>query len=193
MTAMTGNAGSWRRSPWRAVLYAIPAALLLTPAVAMQFTSEVQWSGFDFVAGAVLLFGTAGVIDLASLKAGSLAYRLGAALAVLIGFLLIWINGAVGFIGDEDNPANLLFIGIILLAVVGAVFAGFRARGMAYTMFAAAFAQTMIGAMILAVGWGAGNPPGTVGLTMLNGVFIALWLMSGGLFRLAARDALKDS
>jgi len=105
----------------------------------------------------------------------------------------VWINGAVGMIGDEDNPANLLFMGVILLAVIGAVFAGFRARGMAFAMYAAAFAQTMIGAAILAIGWGSEDPPGTVGLLMLNGVFVALWLLSGGLFRLAARDQVRGS
>jgi hypothetical protein len=130
MTTIIEQGGEWRRSPWRLLLWAVPTALLLVPAVAMQFTREVQWSAFDFVFASVLLFGSAGTIDLAIRKGGSTAYRFGAGLAVLVSFLLIWINGAVGVIGDEDNPANLMFIAIIMIAAGGAVAAKFEARGM---------------------------------------------------------------
>src|SRR5207253_2044836 len=56
---------TWRRNPLRLALFASPAALLVVPAVAMRYTSEVDWSGFDFVFAAVLLFGSAGLAGLA--------------------------------------------------------------------------------------------------------------------------------
>ena len=188
MTATIDQGGGWRRSPWRLLLWAIPTALLITPAVAMRFTAEVQWSAFDFVFAAVLLYGTAGLIDLAIRKGGSAAYRFGAGLAVLVSFLLVWINGAVGVIGSEDNPANLMFIGIILVAAAGAVIARFEARGMARAMLVAFALNAAIAAAAPIFGWGADEPPGTIRLTMLIGVFAAMWGLSSALFARAARD-----
>ena len=188
MTTTIGQQHGWRRSPWRLLLWAIPTGLLILPAVAMQFTEEVQWTGFDFVFAFVLLFGTTGLIDLAIRKGGSTPYRLGAGLAVMISFLLVWINGAVGIIGNEDNPANLVYIGQILIAAVGSVMARFEARGMMFAMFATATVQALVTVTALVIGLGAGDPPGAAGLAMLNGVFLALWLISAGLFRMAAHQ-----
>jgi len=187
MTATT-EPSNWRRSPWRFVLWAIPTALLIAPAVAMQFTGEVQWSPFDFVFASVLLFGLAGTIDLAIRKGGSMAYRLGAGLAVLDSFLLIWVNGAVGVIGDEDNPANLTFIAIIMIAAAGAIAARFEARGMARAMTIAFVLNAALAVLTPVYGWGADEPPGTLGLTMLIGGFATLWGLSAALFAKAARD-----
>ena len=41
----------------RKVMWSIIAALLLAPLIAMQFTREVAWTGFDFVAAGALLIG----------------------------------------------------------------------------------------------------------------------------------------
>jgi hypothetical protein len=187
MAATIGQGAGWR-SPWRLLLWAVPTALLIAPAVAMQFTAEVQWSAFDFVFAAALLYGTTGLIDLAVRKGGSMADRLGAGLAVLISFLLVWINGAVGMIGNEDNPANLMFLVVIGIAAVGAAIARFRARGMARAMGAAAIAQGAITALVPIRNWGTEDAPGTLGLMFLVGVFAVLWGLSAALFVKAAHD-----
>ena len=72
MTA-TLHPDTWRRSPLRMLMWATPTALLIAPAVAMQFTREVQWTAFDFVFAAVLLFGATGTVDRAIRKGGSTA------------------------------------------------------------------------------------------------------------------------
>lgn len=41
------------------------------------------------------------------------------------------MNGAVGIVGSEDNPANLMYGGVLAVGIVGAVIARFRAEGMA--------------------------------------------------------------
>jgi hypothetical protein len=188
MTATIERNGGWRRSPWRLLLWGIPTALLIAPAVAMQFTREVQWSAFDFVLASVLLYGATGTIDLAIRKGGSTAFRLGAGLAVLVSFLLVWINGAVGAIGDEDNPANLMFVAIIMIAAAGAVSARFEARGMARAMTVAFVLNAAVAVLAPVYGWGADEPPGTIGLTMLIGGFATMWGLSAALFAKAARD-----
>lgn len=192
MTATLQDNG-WSRSPWRLVLWTIPTALLITPAVMMLRAVEGWlWTPFDFVFAAVLLYGTTGLIDLAIRKGGSMAYRFGAALAVLVSFLLVWINGAVGVIGDEDNPANLLFIGIIFLALGGAALARFEAKGMARAMLLAFVLTAAIAVAALVFGWGADEPPGTVRLAMLISGFAFMWGLSAALFAKAARDDARS-
>ena len=77
----------------------------------------------------VMLGGAGLLVELVVRASGNPAYRAGAFVAIAAIFLLVWVNGAVGFLGDEDNPANLMFGGVILVAVVGSVFLGFHASG----------------------------------------------------------------
>ena len=55
MTAI-GQPGGWARSPGRMLLWAVPTALMATPAVMMaRAVDGWRWSPFDFVFAAVLL------------------------------------------------------------------------------------------------------------------------------------------
>jgi hypothetical protein len=81
-------------------------------------------------------------------------------------------------IGSENNPINLLFGGVLLIALVGAIIARFKPAGMARTMVAAAIAQAAIGASGFAI-----DTRGTV----FSIGFSALWLIAAGLFGVAAR------
>jgi hypothetical protein len=172
---------------WRIAGWGFAAALIVTPAVAMQFTSEVKWTALDFVFAAVMIGGTGLLIELAVRTSHNLAYRAGAALALLTAFLLVWINAAVGIIGNEDNPANLVFLGIVGVAAVGTLLARARPNGMARTMFVTAAAQALTGAAVFAFGIASTQPPGPVGLPVLIEGFAAMWLGSAMLFRRAAR------
>src|SRR5205085_1358181 len=69
------------------------------------------------------------------------AYRAASGIAIVTAFLTVWVNLAVGMLGSERNPANLLFGGVLAIALVGALLARFRPRGMARAMQAAATAQ----------------------------------------------------
>lgn len=174
---------------WRIVGWGFAAALILTPAVAMQFSTAVNWTLFDFAFAALLIGGTALLIDLAARASSEWSYRCGALLAVTAAFLLIWINGAVGIIGDSGNPPNLVFLGIIVVAVAGAVIAKARPAGMARAMGVAAAAQALTGLVVLVAGIGSMQPPGPLGLFALIEFFAGLWLGSALLFRLSARQA----
>ena len=177
--------------PWRIIGWSGAAALLALPAVAMQFTPEVVWTTGDFVAmGAMLL--TAGLALEGLVRASrSVPYRLGAAIAVLAGFLLIWVNLAVGFLGDEGNPANLAFLLVHATAIGGAVLAGFRAQGMARTMVAAAVVQVLVAAFGFAAGYASPGGAGVFEVVMGSTLFGGLWLASAVLFAWAARPAAR--
>lgn len=74
-------------------------ALLLIPFIAMQFSSEVDWSPFDFAVMGVLLFVTALLCELVLRKVRSLQKRLMVCGAVLLLFFLVWAELAVGIFG----------------------------------------------------------------------------------------------
>ena len=166
-------------NPWRVVGWSIPVLLLMLPAVAMQFTSEVNWTVSDFIFAALMFASVGLAFELIVRTSDSLAYRFGAGLAVIGAFLTIWVNGAVGMIGSEDNPYNLLFGGVLLVALLGAVLARFRAGGMARAMAVAAIAQIALGAVGATI-----DPHGAV----FSVGFAGLWLLSAALFWTSARE-----
>jgi hypothetical protein len=153
----------------------------------MAVGAEVAWTGFDFAAGAVLL-GILGLgAELAGRSRGGASARLGMALAVLTGFLLVWVNLAVGVIGSERNDANLLFAGVLAVAGGGALLARFEPSGMARAMLATAGVHTLVGVAAVALGLGSNGsawPWDVVGSTVL---FAGLWLTAAALFDRAAR------
>jgi len=171
-------------------LAVVVGLILLVPLVAMQFTDEVAWTAFDFAFAAALLFGTGFAYLLVTGKSRSIAYKAGVAIALLSGFLLIWVNGAVGIIGDEHNPANLLYGGVLAVGLIGAAVARLRPRGMSHTLFAMAVAQLLVPVIALVV-WTASfsEPPGMLGVFVINACFALLLAGSALLFRLAAEQA----
>ena len=174
----------------RLIVWAVVVALiLLIPLVAMQFTSEVNWTLSDFVFAGALLFGTGLTYELVARKAGGIAYRAAVGVALAAAFLLVWINGAVGIIGNEDNPANLMYGGVLAVGSIGAMIARFQPQGMARALFATALAQMLV-PMIALIVWrpSLDDAPGIVGVFMLNAFFVMLFVVSALFFRRAARE-----
>lgn len=78
------------------VIGLITASILLIPLVAMQFTDEVNWTLFDFIVAGVLLFATGLLFDLILRKIKVKTYRIAALFVLILAFLLVWIELAVG-------------------------------------------------------------------------------------------------
>jgi hypothetical protein len=164
----------------------IAALILMVPFVAMQVTDQVNWSLFDFVVAGALLVGTGLLYELAARKARTVVYRAAAGVAVGAAFVLTWVNLAVGIIGEPDERANVLYLAVPAVGIIGAVIARLEPRGMARALFATALAQALIAAIALILGWGAPGT-GSLAIVALNGMFVALFAGSAWLFRLAAR------
>lgn len=175
-----------QRHGWRLAGWGLLAGLLALPAVAMRFTDEVRWDAADFLVMGILLGSVGAGAELAVRLSRNLAYRLGFGLALLAGFLLLWINLAVGIIGGEDNPANAMYGAVLLIAFCGSFIALFRAEGMGWTMVAAAIVQCLV--PFIAEFRGLGGGPQVLFLTVF---FAALWLTSSVLFRHAARETVS--
>jgi hypothetical protein len=77
------------------ILIAVPA-LLLIPLIAMQYTDEVKWSLFDFVVAGILLAGVGFTFEFIMRKIKVTKFRIAACFGLLLVFLLIWIELAVG-------------------------------------------------------------------------------------------------
>jgi succinate-acetate transporter protein len=75
------------------------AVLLLIPLIAMQFTDEVNWSMSDFIVAAVLLLVAVFTYELISRKVKAPTNRTILSVTLLIIFLLIWAELAVGIFG----------------------------------------------------------------------------------------------
>lgn len=183
--AEAGMGRGW--NPWRVTGWSAVAVILMLPLVAMQFTDEVDWSPFDFVAAGLLLGGTGACIELVVRRSTSMAYRAAAGLALLAAFALIWLNGAVGIIGDESDDSNLMLAGVLAIALLGALVARFRPLGMARAMLATAAAQALVGVTAVLAGWGSTGAGHPWDIAILTAGFVALWLGSAWLFLRAAR------
>ena len=168
-----------RGSMWRMFGWGFAALLLLFPLVAMQFTSEVNWTAGDFLVAA-LMIGVVGLaLELVVRFTRNSAYRAAAGAALAAGLLILWANGAVGMIGDEGNSYNLLFLGVIGVALLGAIAARFRPVGMALAMGAATVAHLGV-----ALGGLSADFRGAI----VSAAFALPWLLSAALFRRAARE-----
>ncbi len=162
------------------------AFILLLPLLAMQITDEVVWDLADFAVAGALLVGTGLTYELVARKAGHLAYRAAVGLALAGALLIVWMSLAVGIVGVEGDPADLMYGGVIAVGVFGAFIARFQPRGMARALFATACAQALVAAIALIL---AEYPAEVIrSVVILNGFFIALFVGSAWLFRKAARQ-----
>lgn len=159
------------------------AVLLLLPAIAMQFSTEVDWGAEDFLVAAVMLSGACAALELLLRRPADAWYAAAFVLALGVGFVLLWANLAVGLIGGEQHPANALYLAVIAVVLGGVLLARMRPRGMATAMAATAVAQALV-ALAALVLWPL-DPAAVLGV---NGVFVAGWSVAGVGFALAARN-----
>ena len=178
------------------ILIIVAAAFILSvPLIAMRFTDEVAWDRFDFAVAWFVLVSAGLMYKFATRNAPSLMYRVAVGVAVATALILVWMNLAVGLIGSEDNPANLMYGGVLAVGLIGAVIGRFRPHGMARALFATALAQALVPVIALIV-W---KPPasstdallGILGVFAVNALFVALFILSGLLFRRASGTPIR--
>ena len=174
------NPSARGRNRWSLPIWGIAGLLLLVPAVAMQFTSEVYWTASDFIVMGAMLAIACGALELGARMSSNTSYRAAVGIAIIAAFLTVWVNLAVGMLGAEGNPANLLFGVVLAVGIVGALLSWFRARGMARAMEATALAQAAMTVYALFGGYAE--------VVFHIGFFIIPWVLSAQLFRKAARE-----
>ena len=193
--------GTWMLGIKRAAVRVglVTGLLLLIPLTAELIFDEMAWSAFDFVFAGVLLFGAGLTYEVVASRAPNLTYQAAVGLALMTSLFLIVTNGAVGIIGSEDNPANIMYFGVLAVGFLGAIVARLQPDGMARALYAMAAAQASIAVIALVAGaidptfWA--EAPGTpvpsrwyqvFQIVGANGMFITLFLASAFLFRNAS-------
>lgn len=96
-------------------------------------------------------------------------------MSVMGGFLMVWANLAVGIIGNEEDPRNLMFYGVLLIGVVGALVTKFNARGLTWTVRTMAAAQVVIFLVSALLDWAL--------LPVFTVFYVSLWVIAGELFK----------
>ena len=112
------------------------------------------------------------------------AYRVAAGLALTAAFLIVWLNAAAGLIGiEDDDPANVLYFGVLAIGLMGAVVARLQPRGLALALLATALAQAVVGVIALE----SPNTASPAQIVSLHGVLVAMFAGAAWLFRHAAQ------
>lgn len=179
MAGTTANHDGRGSARERLAVWGGAAALMVLPVLAVRSIEELTSDPGDFMFLAIMLAGVGIAYELSARVTDRNAYWAGVGLALAAALLSVWINLAVGIIGSEDNPANLIYVAVLAVAALGAVLARFRPLGMARAMVATAAAQALAFLVALVAGLGFTGP-----ITIF---FAALWLLSASLFRRAAR------
>jgi hypothetical protein len=160
-------------------------ALLMVPLVASRLVPDWNWNAGGFLFLYVLLFGTGMAYAVIARKMGAWSYKAAVAVALAAGFALGWSN--MVHVADSENPANLVYYSVLAIGVIGAWLAHLEARGLARTLFAMAATLALI-AVILP----SGAPPEMARrMAIGHGVFVALFIASGLLFRHASPERLR--
>lgn len=78
----------------------VVAITVLIPLVAMQFTSQVRWSLFDFIVAAVVLLSAGLLVEIILRSATSPLRRAILCLILFVALVLLWMELAVGIFGS---------------------------------------------------------------------------------------------
>ncbi len=163
----------------RQIVWGTAALLLLVPFVLMQFMRDLTWVGADFAVMGFMLLTACSTYEFAVWLNANIAYRAAFGIALAAAFILVCLTLTIGIIGDENNPPNLMFAGVLAVGFVGAIRARFRPRGMSRALVATAITQALVGVVAAAANWG-------YEAAALGVFFCAMWMISASLFRNAS-------
>jgi hypothetical protein len=163
--------------------------ILLIPLV-LTLLASWHWRPGAFVLAFVLLFGGAGLTYglVAKKMMTNKAYRFAVGVALAAVFILVWMNAAVGGILGDD-PANMMYFGVLLVGFIGAVIARLEPQSMSRALFATAFAMVLVPVIALIIGTPA-FANGVVAVFGLHSFFAMLFVASALFFRRASADRL---
>jgi hypothetical protein len=160
----------------------VALGLLMVPLVASQLVDGWNWPPGTFVFVYVLFFGTGMVYALIARRMGARSYKAAVGLALVAGFGLGWAN--MVHMTEVENPAYLVYFGVLVMGGVGAWIARLEAPGMARALYAMAVVLALMAGVQFLL---SGAPTGPErNQTIMRGVCVAFFAASGLLFRHAS-------
>lgn len=142
----------------------------------------MTWDLIDYLVASVMVTGLVGGGILVFKMSPNWRYRLGTLIMLITGFLLVWINGAVGIIGSEDSTITRVLFAIPVIVVLRALWFRFSHQGMASSALMAAVLHGLVAITALISGAGAEGPIWPSDVILASVFFIVLWAGSAALF-----------
>lgn len=170
------------------VAAAVTGLLLLIPLIAMQFTDEVKWTGFDFLVAGTLLFAIGSFYVIATKSAPNIMHRVAMAIGLGAMLFMIWVNLAVGIIGAGPNAGNLMYIAVVVIGVIGIVRSRFLPGRMELAMYGIALTLVFVTAIALLTGMDRYPGSSMNEILGVNAFLAAPFVLSGLVFRHVARE-----
>lgn len=112
-----------------------------------------------------------------------------AAVVLAIGstLFMIWANLSVGLIGGGPNPGNLMYIGVVAVVIIGALFSGFTSSGLERAMYATVLAFVLVVIIALFANMHEYPSSSVIEIIGVNAFFAAPFFLAGLLFRYAGK------
>ena len=160
-------------------------ALLMVPLVASRVVEGWHWGAGSFVFVYVLFFATGMAYALIARKMGVWSYKAGVGVALVSGFALGW--STMVQTADSGHPERLWYLSVLVVGFIGACLARLKAPRLAVTLFAMAATLALITVMLP-----SGAPPDMARrMAIGHGVYVALFIASGLMFRHASLAGSK--
>jgi len=121
------------------------------------------------------------------------AYLVAAVLMVGTAAMIVLGAGALGIVGEEGDSFDRWYAAVIAVGILGALVTRFRALGMAMTAFAMAFTLLVIAVVALIEGKHNSPVSSVQEILGLTAFFAMPLVLSGSLFRHAARLRLMGA
>jgi hypothetical protein len=169
----------------------VTVGFMLIPLCGALYIDDWHWGWRGFVVVGAFVFSFALAYELAVKGMSNKSYRFAMGLAMATALVLSWMNFVLAV---DVRLGNFMYLGVVVVGLVGAAIARLTARGMALALAGMTIAQILVPVIGLVV-WKTGvAPAAAVPVIRLNAVFIVLFAISALLFRRAARmDAMPPT
>ena len=163
----------------------VSLGLLMVPLVASRLVEGWNWPAGAFVRVYLLFFATGMAYALIARKMGAWSYKAGVGVALVAGFALGW--STMVQTADSGHPERLWYLSVLVVGFIGACLARLKAPRLAVTLFAMAATLALITVILP-----SGAPPDmALRMAIGHGVYVALFIASGLLFRHASLAGSK--
>lgn len=173
----------------RMIMWGIISVLIVAIRWVTLLTDQSQWSealGYSMILGIIGITYELWMWLKTQTKIYRLAFLIGLGWMLFLGLA----NGAVGIIGSENNPANLMYWAVFAVWIIGSLISKFKSRGMRVTLFITAFVQLAVPVFAFFV-WPAQASWGNAGVMwvfVINLIFALLFVVSALLFGRASNQ-----
>ena len=113
-------------------------------------------------------------------------HRYAIGLSLLATLMLVWLAMGVGILGADGDRANMMYVGVVAVGIIGAIATRLQPIGMSRTLVAMALAQIVVTVIALLVGVQDSGVSPVAEIVGLNAFFIGLFLVAARLFGSAA-------